>query len=95
MSKNSEAAGHQGDRRQLGLVVAFLCGVPVAEAAIVAGALLLVTRGVKPQRIYREIDGSLLLMFAGLFVVVAGFERAVVTPQLIDRVTTAIQRTFL
>ena len=52
-------------------------------ALIVAGALLLVTRGVKPQRIYREIDGSLLLMFAGLFVVVAGFERAVVTPDLV------------
>ena len=57
----------------LGLVVAFFSGVRVAEAAIVAGALLLVTRDVKPQRIYREIDGSLLLMFAGLFIVVAGF----------------------
>jgi Na+/H+ antiporter NhaD/arsenite permease-like protein len=67
----------------LGLIVAFFARIPVSEAAIVAGALLLVTRGVKPQRIYREIDGSLLLMFAGLFVVVAGFERAVITPELV------------
>ena len=68
------------------LVIAFFAGVPVSEAAIVAGAMLLVTRGVKPQRIYREIDGSLLLMFAGLFVVVAGFERVIVTPGLIAEV---------
>ena len=70
----------------LALVIAFFAGVPVAEAALVGGAALLVTRGVKPERIYRELDGTLLLMFAGLFVVVAGFERAVVTPDLVARV---------
>jgi Na+/H+ antiporter NhaD/arsenite permease-like protein len=73
----------------LGLVVAFFAGIPVAEAAVVAGALLLITRGVKPQRIYREIDGSLLLMFAGLFVVVRAFERTVITPELVTSVAAA------
>ncbi len=44
------------------------------------------TRIVKSERIYREIDGPLLVMFAGLFVVVAGFETALLTPDVIARV---------
>lgn len=62
---------------------AFFAGVPPAEAALVAGAVLLATRRVKPARIYAEIDWPLLVMFAGLFVVVAGLERAVLTPDRI------------
>ncbi|MCX7379766.1 MAG: anion transporter [Alphaproteobacteria bacterium] len=62
---------------------AFFAGVPPAEAAPVAGAVLLATRRVKPARIYAEIDWPLLVMFAGLFVVVAGLERAVLTPDRI------------
>jgi Na+/H+ antiporter NhaD/arsenite permease-like protein len=58
----------------LGVVVAFFVGVPVAKAAIAGAALLLVTRQVKPGKVYREVDGPLLLMFAGLFVVIAGAE---------------------
>ena len=65
------------------MAAAFFAGVPPAEAALVAGAVLLVTRRVRPARIYAEIDWPLLVMFAGLFVVVAGLERAVLTP---DRV---------
>jgi Na+/H+ antiporter NhaD/arsenite permease-like protein len=64
------------------MVALFFLGVPPPKAAIVAGALLLFTRRVKPERVYREIDWSLLLMFAGLFIVVAGLEKAVLTPEL-------------
>ena len=38
------------------MMAAFFVGVPPAEAAIVAGALLLLTRRVKPDKVYREID---------------------------------------
>ena len=69
-----------------GLAIAFFAGVPPAEAAVVGGAILLFTRQIKPMRIYREIDGPLLLLFAGLFIVVAGGERALLTP---DRVAMA------
>jgi Na+/H+ antiporter NhaD/arsenite permease-like protein len=62
------------------LVVLFFWGAPPAEAAITVGALLLVTRRLKPARVYAEIDWALLLMFAGLFIVVAGFEETVLTP---------------
>jgi Na+/H+ antiporter NhaD/arsenite permease-like protein len=70
----------------LGVIVAFFAGVPVAEAAILGGALLLVTRAIKARKVYREIDGSLLLMFAGLFVVVAAAEKVVLTPEMIGAV---------
>ena len=36
------------------------------------GGLLLLTRRLKSERIYDEIDWSLLLMFVGLFIIVAG-----------------------
>jgi Na+/H+ antiporter NhaD/arsenite permease-like protein len=46
-------------------------------------ALLLLTRRLKPERVYREIDWSLLLLFAGLFIVVRGMEAAVLSPELL------------
>ena len=69
------------------LVVAlFFAGQPPAKAAIVVGALLLLTRRVKSARVYAEIDWSLLLMFTGLFIIVAGAERELLTPQTIEAV---------
>ena len=38
-------------------------------------------------KVYAEIDGPLLLMFAGLFVVVRGLEHAVLTPDLLAQAT--------
>jgi Na+/H+ antiporter NhaD/arsenite permease-like protein len=58
-----------------GMIVGFFWGWPVYKVAIVAGALLLITRRVKPEKVYHEIDWSLLVLFAGLFVVVAGVEK--------------------
>jgi Na+/H+ antiporter NhaD/arsenite permease-like protein len=64
----------------LGVMAAFLAGVRPALAALVGAAVLLPSRRVKVRRMYAEIDWTLLLMFCGLFVVVAGAERAVLTP---------------
>ena len=47
------------------LAIAFFAGVAPAKAAILAGAFLLLTRQIKPHRIYRELDGPLLILFAG------------------------------
>ena len=58
-----------------GMIVFFFAGWPVSKVALMAGALLLVTRRVKPEQIYREIDWSLLVLFIGLFIVVAGVEK--------------------
>jgi Na+/H+ antiporter NhaD/arsenite permease-like protein len=58
------------------LVALFFAGQPPAKAAIIIGGLLLLTRRVRSERVYAEIDWSLLLMFAGLFIIVAGAEHA-------------------
>ena len=60
----------------------FLAGYPIAEVAVVGGAALILTRRVKAEKVYFDIDWPLLLMFAGLFVVVAGFDKAVLGPEV-------------
>jgi Na+/H+ antiporter NhaD/arsenite permease-like protein len=70
----------------LAMIGAFFAGVPPAEAAIVAGAFLLLTRRIKSEKVYAEIDWTLLLMFAGLFIVVAGLEHSVLSPEVIGAV---------
>jgi Na+/H+ antiporter NhaD/arsenite permease-like protein len=70
----------------ISMIVLFFVSQPVAKVAIVSGALLLLTRRVEAKKVYEEIDGPLLLMFAGLFVVVAGVERNVLTPEVIANV---------
>jgi Na+/H+ antiporter NhaD/arsenite permease-like protein len=57
------------------MLVLFFADWSVPKVAIVVGALLLITRRVKPEKIYREIDWSLLVLFSGLFIVIAGVEK--------------------
>jgi Na+/H+ antiporter NhaD/arsenite permease-like protein len=51
-----------------GLLIAFSIGLPLAESALVAASLLLITRRVKAQRILKKVDWNLLVMFSGLFI---------------------------
>ncbi|MCJ2543711.1 anion transporter [Thermostichus vulcanus] len=51
-----------------GLFVAFVAGIPLAESALVAAALLLITRRLKPERFLGQVDWNLLVMFSGLFI---------------------------
>jgi Na+/H+ antiporter NhaD/arsenite permease-like protein len=73
----------------IGVVALFFAGAPVGEAAMLGGALLLVTRSIKADKVYREIDGSLLLLFAGLFVVVAGAEKVLLSGDVLARAHSA------
>ncbi|HEX5326015.1 MAG TPA: anion transporter [Acetobacteraceae bacterium] len=65
------------------VIALFFAGQPPAKAAIIVGALLLLTRRMRSARVYAEIDWSLLLMFAGLFIIVAGAEQQLLTPPVI------------
>ena len=68
----------------LALVLAgFLAGVPPALAASMGAALLLITRSTDPRRVYAAVDWGLLVFFVGLFIIVAGAERAGLTAMLI------------
>ena len=66
------------------LVAAILAGVPLPLAALLAASLLLVTRRLKPERVFREVDWSLLVFFAALFVVTAALEPLGVTAALFE-----------
>ncbi|TDR73270.1 SLC13 family permease [Paludibacterium purpuratum] len=65
------------------LVVSLFAGAPAAGVAMLIGSLLLLTRRVKAHKVYREVDGPLLMLFGGLFVVVAGLEKTVMSPALL------------
>src|SRR5487761_330170 len=67
----------------LAMMAGFFAGLEPARLALIAGALLLVTRVVRSEKIYREIDWPLLLMFAGLFIVVSAFEKVLLSPQIV------------
>jgi len=68
------------------MIILFFMGLPVAKVAVVTGAILLITRRVKPEKVYREIDWSLLVLFVGLFVVIAGVEKTLLTGDLLTLV---------
>lgn len=56
------------------MLIAFLVGVPIPQAALTAAALLLITRRLKPERVFLELDWSLLVFFSGLFIVTGAVE---------------------
>ena len=58
------------------IIAAYVNGIDLALAATAGAAFLLVTRRVKPNKIYTSIDFNLLVIFIGLFVVVAGVEKS-------------------
>lgn len=47
----------------------WLFGAPVALGALAGITILLVTRRIRPDRIFAEVDWTLLVLFAGLFVI--------------------------
>ena len=65
------------------MIAFFFAGWPAATVALVAGALLLITRRVGPDTVYREIDWQLLVLFIGLFIVIAGLERTAFSADLL------------
>jgi Na+/H+ antiporter NhaD/arsenite permease-like protein len=62
----------------------FFAGANVSMVAFAAGAALLLTRRVKPEKVFLEINWNLLTLFAGLFVVVGAARSAGVTDALFD-----------
>lgn len=51
------------------MLTAFNLGFPVSLSALGGAALLLITRRIKPERVFIEIDWSLLVFFSGLFII--------------------------
>jgi Na+/H+ antiporter NhaD/arsenite permease-like protein len=57
---------------------------PLPLSALTAASILLVTRRLKPQRVFLEIDWSLLVFFASLFIITGSIERNVLSKKLFD-----------
>lgn len=66
------------------LLAAFLAGAPIAMASFLAASFLLITRRHMPHVVFAEFDWSLLVFFAGLFVVSGSLETSGVTATLVD-----------
>lgn len=58
------------------MMVLFFAGAPMAVVSVGAAAFLLITRRVKPERVYAAIDWRILILFIGLFIVVRGVEHS-------------------
>jgi len=65
-------------------VMLFFTGLPLELVALGAAAVLLLDR-INPDKVYRQVDWSLLMMFTGLFIVVHAFQIHVVAGWGIDR----------
>lgn len=60
----------------IGVLAGFLAGGDTALVAAAGAAVLLVTRRVRPRKVYQAIDWDLLMLFVGLFVIVGAGGRA-------------------
>lgn len=58
------------------MIIASFLGVPVTLAAFGGASMLLITRRLKPERVFLEIDWSLLVFFSALFIVTKSIETA-------------------
>src|SRR5215468_8530209 len=66
------------------VVVGFFFGADPALMAALGAAVLLITRTLEPQELYRQVDWGLLVFFVGLFLIVGGAETAGITTRLLD-----------
>lgn len=66
------------------VVIGFFVGVPPAMMAALGAAVLLITRTLEPQKLYREVDWGLLVFFVGLFLIVGGAENAGIVNKMLQ-----------
>ena len=75
-----------------GLLVAFIFGVPIAEAAFIAGCILLFTRRVHPEKVMNQVDWNLLAFFAALFILTGVIELNHLTEEIFAVLTPFLKQ---
>jgi len=68
------------------LLAALFAGLSIVLAAFGAASFLLVTRRLKPRRVFHEIDWSLLVFFSGLFIITRCMENTGVGMKLVKSI---------
>lgn len=81
------------------VLAGFLLGYSLAWTALAGAALLLAVSRQPPREIFAQVDGTLLLFFAGLFVVTHGVAQAGIAERIHAAIApllgeTAVQQTF-
>ena len=76
------------------ILAGFLLGANPVLVAAVGGAWLLLTRRIKPDKVYAGIDFNLLVVFVGLFVIIGGVERSGLMDRLVQAMGPAAFRDF-
>lgn len=71
------------------VLVGYISGYDLALVSCLGGAALLITRRVKPNKVYSSIDFNLLVIFIGLFIIVAGVERSGLMAFALDKLSFA------
>lgn len=73
-----------------GLLISFILGAPIAEAALIAACILLLTRRVHPEKIMSRVDWNLLVFFSALFIISGALESSGLTTQLYASVSQSL-----
>ena len=76
------------------MIILLLLDYPIPLSALVASSILLVTRRLKPERVFREIDWGLLVFFSGLFVVTASIDTSKIGSHLFSLILPLLQSDF-
>ncbi len=73
-----------------GLLIGFVVGVPIAESALIAACVLLLTRRIHPDKIMGRVDWNLIVFFSALFIVSGALDTSGLTKQLYVSVSKAL-----
>jgi Na+/H+ antiporter NhaD/arsenite permease-like protein len=73
-----------------GLLLGFILGVPVAESALIAACVLLLTRRVHPDKVMSRVDWNLIVFFSSLFIVSGAMQISGLHAQLFAPLVTAL-----
>lgn len=71
------------------ILAAYMAGYDLVLSAGLGAAVLLMTRRVKPNKVYASVDFNLLVIFIGLFIVVAGVEKSGLVSLVLDQLSMA------
>jgi len=66
------------------VVVGFLFGVDPPFVAAIGGALILLAPSIERERLFGEVDWSLLVLFTGLFIIIGGAEQSGIAQKLLS-----------
>ncbi len=76
-------------------LVLFFAGVPMELVSVGVGSFLLITRRIKPEKVYNLIDFRLIILFIGLFIVIKGVEKSALYGNMVNHAGELIKSNLL